>query len=102
MVSVLLSRFIMNLRDISLSTSNSKISTSTLRQPRFSIVEGEPSFLVGNLGAPLDLRRVDRDDESVQDLEFDGERREFEGVSDDPLTTGMVLDEARSRSARTK
>lgn len=67
---------------------------SSLDVPPLSLVQSTPSAFVGNLGAPLDLDFLrDTNDEGRElDSENKGDITEISGVSDDPLTTGLVLD----------
>ena len=69
---------------------------SSLDIPTLSLAQSTPSALVGNLGAPLDLDFL-RDSPNDEESEFDhenlgGAEKEISGVSNDPLTTGLVLD----------
>ena len=85
----------MHLRDISLPQNRCSINMSSLDIPTLSLAQSTPSALVGNLGAPLDLdflRESPNDEESELDNEKGGAKTEIAGVSNDPLTTGLVLD----------
>lgn len=58
----------------------------------FPSINNAPSALVGNLRAPLDVSCL-VNDEMDNDMELEEERLlGFEGVSDDSLTTGIVLE----------
>lgn len=64
-----------------------------------TIVQSPPSALVGNLGAPLDiefLQELNTESEAQTknhegSIEQQFNAQKFESVSDDPLTTGIVL-----------
>ena len=71
------------------------MNMTSLDIPTLSLAQSTPSALVGNLGAPLNLdflRDSPNDEESELDHEKGGAKPEIAGVSNDPLTTGLVLD----------
>lgn len=91
-----LSRLIMNLRDISLSAETSSLASNLFSDARFSVSSGTaPSRLIGNLGAPLNISFHEAQEDLGSDSEIYKETEGFKGVSDDPLTTGMVLEMMR-------
>ncbi|OSX61290.1 hypothetical protein POSPLADRAFT_1182434 [Postia placenta MAD-698-R-SB12] len=88
LTSILISRFILNLRGIFLSPGGSNATTSTLRMSQMSSLHFASS-IAGNLGAPLgDL--VDAEDR-IDDSST--ARGEVAYVSDDPLAAGLHPEE---------
>lgn len=88
LTSILISRFILNLRGIFLSPGGSNATTSTLRMSQMSSLHFA-SGIAGNLGAPLGdpADAEDRIDDSST------ARGEVAYVSDDPLAAGLHPEE---------
>ena len=86
MICIILSRFIMNLRTIDLSTGQiTTLGSGVLQDPRFSIARTNRSVIVGNLGAPL----LVTGDDGPYSM---GSTEQLDTISDDPLTTGIALE----------
>ncbi|KIP05091.1 hypothetical protein PHLGIDRAFT_167308 [Phlebiopsis gigantea 11061_1 CR5-6] len=103
LISILISRFIMHLRDIRMARRSGDKSAKSLELPIDSastIVQSPPSALVGNLGAPLDIEFLQElyTESEAQTKNHEGSieqqlnaPQKFESVSNDPLTIGIVL-----------
>jgi len=92
--SILISRFILNLRGVYLYGTDSKASSnSSLKLSDISTLQFADD-MAGNLGAPLDdiLTDVDERTERVA-----GDDEEIAYVSNDPLTVGLPLENGEER-----
>lgn len=73
----------------------SSLTSNIVSDACFSVSNGMPSRIIGNLGAPLDISiaKVGEDIDSDWDSDAVEEgSKSFGVVSDDPLTTGIVLE----------